>query len=163
LKRGMVDSFSIARNSVLGMHHSADFSHRGVIKEDVVRRHAENLVDVYDVRSESIDQPIDSLSGGNQQKLVVGRELLRPHSVVVAAQPTRGLDVGATHYIREQILASRNKGKAVLLISAELDEILELSDRIAVIYEGRIVDVRPTSQYTERELGLLMTGQRNGV
>lgn len=163
LKRGMVDSFSIARNSVLGMHHSAHFSHRGVIKEDVVRRHAENLVDVYDVRSESIDQPIGSLSGGNQQKLVVGRELLRPHSVVVAAQPTRGLDVGATHYIREQILASRNKGKAVLLISAELDEILELSDRIAVIYEGRIVDVRPTNQYTERELGLLMTGQRNGV
>ena len=95
--------------------------------------------------------------------MVVGRELLRPHSVVVAAQPTRGLDVGATHYIREQILASRNKGKAVLLISAELDEILELSDRIAVIYEGRIVDVRPTSQYTEKELGLLMTGQRNGV
>jgi ABC-type uncharacterized transport system ATPase subunit len=96
---------------VLGMHHSAHFSRRGVIQEDVVREHAESIVDLYDVRSESIDQPIGSLSGGNQQKLVVGRELTRPHSVVIAAQPTRGLDVGATHYIREQILASRNRAK----------------------------------------------------
>ena len=104
-----------------------------------------------------------SLSGGNQQKMVVGRELTRPHSVVIACQPTRGLDVGAAYYIREQILDSRNKGKAVLLISAELDEILELSDRIAIIYEGQVVDVRPTGQFTERELGLLMTGERNGV
>lgn len=163
LRRGMVSSFSLTRNSVLGMQHSAYFSSRGVIQEDVVREHAESIIDLYDVRSESIDQPIGSLSGGNQQKLVVGRELTRPHSIVIAAQPTRGLDVGATHYIREQILASRNRGKAVLLISAELDEIFELSDRIAVMYEGQIIDMRRASQYTEQELGLLMTGQRNGV
>ena len=163
LKRGMVDSFSLARNSVLGMHRCADFSRRGLLLENAVREHARSIVAEYDVRAESIDQPMGSLSGGNQQKMLVGRELARPHSIVVAAQPTRGLDVGATHYIREQILASRNRGKAVLLISAELDEVLELSDRIAVIYEGRIVDVRPASQFTERELGLLMTGQRNEV
>lgn len=163
LKRGMVDSFSLARNSVLGTHRCADFSRRGLLLENAVREHARSIVAEYDVRAESIDQPMGSLSGGNQQKMLVGRELARPHSVVVAAQPTRGLDVGATHYIREQILASRNRGKAVLLISAELDEVLELSDRIAVIYEGRIVDVRPASQFTERELGLLMTGQRNEV
>ncbi len=163
LKRGMVTSLSLARNSVLGMHHHAHFSQRGVLQEDVIHEHAEDIVSKYDVRAESVNQPIGSLSGGNQQKMVVGRELARPHSVVVACQPTRGLDVGATYYIREQILESRNKGKAVLLISAELDEILELSDRIAVIYEGQIVDVRPTDQFTEQELGLLMTGERNGV
>jgi len=134
-----------------------------VLRENALREHAQGIVAKYDVRAESIDQPMGSLSGGNQQKMLVGRELARPHSVVIAAQPTRGLDVGATHYIREQILASRNSGKAVLLISAELDEIMELSDRIAVIYEGRIVDVRPTGSFTERELGLLMTGQREGV
>ena len=163
LKRGMVDSFSLARNSVLGMHHCSDFSRHGVPRENALCEHAQGIVAKYDVRAESIDQPMGSLSGGNQQKMLVGRELARPHSVVIAAQPTRGLDVGATHYIREQILASRNSGKAVLLISAELDEVLELSDRIAVIYEGRIVDVRPTGSFTERELGLLMTGQREGV
>ena len=163
LKRGMVDSFSLARNSVLGMHHCSDFSRHGVLRENALREHAQGIVAKYDVRAESIDQPMGSLSGGNQQKMLVGRELARPHSVVIAAQPTRGLDVGATHYIREQILASRNSGKAVLLISAELDEVLELSDRIVVIYEGRIVDARPTGSFTERELGLLMTGQREGV
>lgn len=163
LKRGMVASFSLARNSVLGIHRCADFSQRGLLLESAVRQHAQSIVAEYDVRAESIDQPMGSLSGGNQQKMLVGRELARPHSVVVAAQPTRGLDVGATHYIREQILASRNQGKAVLLISAELDEVLELSDRIAVIYEGRIVDVRPANRFTQRELGLLMTGQRNEV
>jgi ABC-type uncharacterized transport system ATPase subunit len=163
LKRGMVDSLSLARNSVLGVHRCADFSRRGALLENAVREHAQTIVAKYDVRAESIDQPMGSLSGGNQQKMLVGRELARPHSIVIAAQPTRGLDVGATHYIREQILSSRNTGKAVLLISAELDEVLELSDRIAVIYEGRIVDVRPASQFTERELGLLMTGQRNEV
>jgi len=163
LKRGMVDSFSLARNSVLGMHHCSDFSRHGVLRENALCEHAQGIVAKYDVRAESIDQPMGSLSGGNQQKMLVGRELARPHSVVIAAQPTRGLDVGATHYIREQILASRNSGKAILLISAELDEVLELSDRIAVIYEGQIVDVRPTGSFTERELGLLMTGQREGV
>ena len=163
LKRGMVDSFSLARNSVLGMHHCSDFSRHGVLRENALCEHAQGIVAKYDVRAESIDQPMGSLSGGNQQKMLVGRELARPHSVVIAAQPTRGLDVGATHYIREQILASRNSGKAILLISAELDEVLELSDRIAVIYEGRIVDARPTGSFTERELGLLMTGQREGV
>ena len=163
LRRGMVASLSLSRNSVLGMHHHAHFSQRGALLEDIIDEHAEDIIAKYDVRAESVHQPIGSLSGGNQQKMVVGRELARPHSVVVACQPTRGLDVGATYYIREQILDSRNKGKAVLLISAELDEILELSDRIAVIYEGRIVDVRPTDQFTERELGLLMTGERNGV
>ncbi|NLJ60404.1 MAG: ABC transporter ATP-binding protein [Firmicutes bacterium] len=163
LRRGMVTSLSLSRNSVLGMHHHAHFNQRGVLQEDIIDEHAEEIIAKYDVRAESVHQPMGSLSGGNQQKMVVGRELTRPHSVVIACQPTRGLDVGAAYYIREQILDSRNKGKAVLLVSAELDEILELSDRIAVIYEGQIVDVRPTGQFTERELGLLMTGERNGV
>ena len=163
LRRGMVSSLSLSRNSVLGMHHHAHFSKRGTLVEDIVDEHAEEIINKYDVRAESIHQPMGSLSGGNQQKMVVGRELSRPHSIVIACQPTRGLDVGAAYYIREQLLDSRNKGKAVLLISAELDEILELSDRIAVIYEGQIVDVRPTGKFTEQELGLLMTGERNGV
>ncbi|HXL03637.1 MAG TPA: ABC transporter ATP-binding protein [Bacillota bacterium] len=163
LRRGMVGSLSLSRNSVLGMHHHSYFSQRGVLLEDIIEKHAEEIIKKYDVRAESVHQPMGSLSGGNQQKMVVGRELTRPHSVVIACQPTRGLDVGAAYYIREQILDSRNKGKAVLLISAELDEILELSDRIAIIYEGQVVDVRPTGQFTERELGLLMTGERNGV
>lgn len=163
LRRGMVASLSLSRNSVLGMHHHAQFNKRGTLLEDIIQGHAESIIAQYDVRADSIHQPMGSLSGGNQQKMVVGRELARPHSVVVACQPTRGLDVGATHYIREKILESRNNGKAVLLISAELDEILELSDRIAVIYEGQILDVRPAGEFTEAELGFLMTGQRNGV
>jgi len=163
LRRGMVASLSLSRNSVLGMHHHAQFNKRGTLLEDTIQEYAESIIAQYDVRADSILQPMGSLSGGNQQKMVVGRELARPHSVVVACQPTRGLDVGATHYIRERILESRNNGKAVLLISAELDEILELSDRIAVIYEGQILDVRPAGEFTEAELGFLMTGQRNGV
>ncbi|MGE5572474.1 MAG: ABC transporter ATP-binding protein [Bacteroidota bacterium] len=163
LKRGMVDSFSVAQNIILGEQTSAPFAAKGILQHRKIVEHAAKIVGVFDVRAASLDQPVSSLSGGNQQKLVVGRELSRDPSLIVAAQPTRGLDIGATDYIHRQLLAMREQGKAILLISAELDEVRALSDRIAVMYEGRIVALRPAEEFTERDLGLLMAGQEVGV
>lgn len=163
LRRGIVDTFTVAQNLIFGEQKSAPFAIRGILQPRKIAEHAAEIVDKYDVRAASIDQPVGSLSGGNQQKLVVGRELSRGPDLIVAAQPTRGLDVGATDYIHRQLLAMRDAGKAVLLISAELDEVRALSDRIAVMYEGQIVALRPAEEFSERDLGLLMAGQGVGV
>ncbi|MEW5866898.1 MAG: ABC transporter ATP-binding protein [Bacillota bacterium] len=163
LKRGVIDSFTVAQNLVLGTQSSPPFSIRGILQARRINEHAERIVAKFDVRTASHEQPVSSLSGGNQQKLVVGRELTRRHDLIVASQPTRGLDVGATDYIHRQLLAMRDEGKAILLISAELDEIRSLSDRIAVMYEGRIVATGPADEFTEKDLGLLMAGHRIGV
>ena len=162
LRRGIVDSFSVAQNLILGEQTSPPFAARGVLQPRKIAEHAAKM-NMFDVRTASLDQPVGSLSGGNQQKLVVGRELARSPNLIVAAQPTRGLDIGATDYIHRQLLAMREQGKAILLISAELDEVRTLSDRIAVMYEGQIVALRPTEEFTERDLGLLMAGQGIGV
>ena len=156
--------YTLAENLVLQQYFEPRFSKAGFLKKREISAYAKTLVERFDIRTGAgISTQARSMSGGNQQKAIIAREINTNPDLLLAVQPTRGLDVGATHYIRERILASRNKGKAVLLISAELDEVLELSDRIAVMYEGRIVDVRPASQFTERELGLLMTGQGSGV
>lgn len=163
LRRGIVDSFTVAQNLILGEQTSAPFAARGILQPRKIVEHAAKIVNMFDVRAASLDQPVGSLSGGNQQKLVVGRELARGPNLIVAAQPTRGLDIGATDYIHRQLLAMREQGKAILLISAELDEVRALSDRIAVMYEGQIVALRPAEEFTERDLGLLMAGQGVGV
>ena len=117
----------------------------------------------FDVRLASVDYPISSLSGGNQQKVVVARELSRKPSLLIANQPTRGIDIGATEFVRQQILAQRDAGSGVLLISTELEEIMILSDRILVMYEGRIVGEAPPDPKYIPQIGLMMAGKQTGL
>ncbi|MBP0985906.1 MAG: ABC transporter ATP-binding protein [Oscillospiraceae bacterium] len=158
--RGYISNFSNWENLILGYHTLPQYMTRqGILKTKQTRKDAQEAIEVYDVRTEGIDQPTGSLSGGNQQKLIVGRALKHHNGVLVAAQPTRGVDIGAIEYIHSQLMAVRDSGGAVILISADLDEIVKLSDRIAVIYEGRIAACRPASGFTESELGAYMLGK----
>jgi simple sugar transport system ATP-binding protein len=162
-KRGIVPDFSVTENLILGSHREARFSRWGfVIDYDEAASHAQALVSDYSIVTPGVGAHAGKLSGGNQQKVIVAREFDRNPCLIIAAQPTRGLDVGATEYVRRKLLEMRDGGSAVLLISADLDEIWALSDRIAVIYEGRIVAVREPGETDEKELGLLMTGGRSG-
>jgi simple sugar transport system ATP-binding protein len=162
-KRGFIPEFTVAENLILGSHREKRFTRRGLIIDyDEVARHSQALVKDYSIATPGIGTHVGNLSGGNQQKVIVAREFNRKPRLVIAAQPTRGLDVGATEYVRRKILEMRDEGSAVLLISADLDEIWALSDRIAVIYEGKIVAVREPEETDEMELGLLMTGGRTG-
>ena len=157
-KHGLVLQFSIADNEVLNTYFVRPFS-RGLQRDEkAVVQNALRLIEQFDVRTPSPLINAGSLSGGNQQKVIVARELSRPVKLLVANQPTRGLDVGSIEYIHSQIVAARDNGAAVLLVSAELDEILSLSDRIAVIYQGQIVAEMPAKKATRNELGLLMAG-----
>jgi simple sugar transport system ATP-binding protein len=131
-----------------------------VVNEEEVRKITARVVKEFDVRTPSIDVPAATLSGGNQQKVIVGREFSRPINLLIAAQPTRGLDVGSIEYIHQRIIEKRDEGTAVLLVSTELDEIRALSDRIAVMFEGKIVDILPAKRVTKEQLGLLMAGSR---
>ncbi len=155
---GMIMDFSLAENAILGKHHRAPFK-KGVLQDVAeVKAYGEELLATYDVRAAGVEAVGRSLSGGNQQKVVVGRELDANPEVLIAAQPTRGLDVGAIEFVHGRLLDQRAMGKGILLISFELDELLSLSDRILVIYEGQIVaEVKPEN-VTEGQLGLLMTG-----
>ena len=155
---GLVLSFSIAENSILGRERTPKFSWRNfVLKLVAIRDWARRLVKDYDVRTPSIETAARNLSGGNQQKVIVAREMASKPKVLLAAQPTRGVDIGAIEFIHRSIVAERDEGTAVLLVSAELDEVRSLSDRIAVMYEGRIVSIEGPDTPEER-LGLLMTG-----
>ncbi len=155
-KHGLVDSYSIADNMVLNRYHQAPFARRWIRDTAAVRKEAERLVEQFDVRAPSVDVPIETLSGGNQQKVIVARELTGDIDLLIVAQPTRGLDVGSIEYIHQQIIDLRDRGAAVLLVSAELDEILSLSDRIGVLYRGRLVGVFDGADTTREELGYLM-------
>ena len=157
-KHGVVAVYSVAENSVLNRYHRKPFSIRGILRRDVIRRHAQDVVDEFDVRTPSVSVPASSLSGGNKQKLIVGREFSDDIKLLVAAQPTRGIDIGAIEFIHRRILQQRDKGTAVLLVSAELDEILGLSDRIAVLYDGKIMDVIDAQDVDRERIGLLMAG-----
>ncbi len=157
-KRGLILDFSLAENLILGSHFKAPFSHGFQMDYDNVYDYAGDLVDKFDIRTTGIHSQVKYLSGGNMQKVIVARELGREPDIIIASQPTRGLDVGAIEYIHQKILEMRNENKAVLLVSADLDEILSLADRIAVIYEGKIVGERDPRTVTEEELGLLMAG-----
>lgn len=146
-------------NLILGSHKDPRFAKLGgSLDFKEAARHSEGLVRDYSIQTPNIDTPARHLSGGTQQRVVVAREFSRQPKLIVAAQPTRGLDIGATEYVRGKIVEMRDRGSAVLLISADLDEIWALSDRIAVIYEGRIVAVRNPDETSEQELGLLMAG-----
>ena len=159
-KHGLVLDFSIGDNMVLQSYYHPPFSKGSILKFDQIRKHAERLIEEFDVRTPSIQTPARALSGGNQQKGIIAREIDRDPDLLIAAQPTRGLDVGAIEFIHRRLLDQRNKGKAVLLVSFELDEIMNLSDRIAVIYDGKIIEIVKPSETNEDKLGLLMAGRK---
>ncbi len=155
---GMVDSYTVAHNLVLNTYYQRPFAKGMTVSEPAIDEHAERLVAEYDVRTPNVQTRASSLSGGNQQKMVVAREFSRDVQLLIAAQPTRGIDVGSIEFIHSQIVAKRDEGVAVLVVSAELDEIMALSDRIAVMYRGQIVAIVPRAEATREDLGLLMAG-----
>jgi len=157
-KRGLVLDFSVGENLVLKNYYAPPFSRRGLLKYDRIFDHAAGLIGEYDIRTPDAKTPARALSGGNQQKVIVAREVAGDPDLLIATQPTRGLDVGAIEFIHRKLIEQRDSGKAVLLHSLELDEILNLSDRIAVMYEGRIVGVLDPRETDEQEIGLLMSG-----
>ena len=177
-ERGMVDVYSLADNLVLNQYRRPPFSRWGLIDQQEVRRNAERLMAEYDVRAPSPYTPMLHLSGGNQQRMVVAREFSRPGQLLIASQPTRGLDVGSIEFIHQRILKKctqpvddrdirfihqrilkkRDQGCAVLLVSTELDEVLALADRIGVIFKGKLVNVRDAAQTSRKEIGLWMAG-----
>ena len=157
-KFGVVLSYPIKDNLVLVNYHEAPFASGPVIHPEPIEQYAERLVDEFDIRTPSIETPLGSLSGGNQQKVVVAREFSRPIKLLIAAQPTRGIDVGSIEFIHKRIVEARDRGTAVLLVSAELDEILALSDRIAVMYHGEIIATLNAGDATREQIGALMAG-----
>jgi ABC-type uncharacterized transport system ATPase subunit len=157
-KHGLVLAFSVRDNLVLCTYYMSPFAKGVEMDFPVIEQHAHELVDMFDIRTPSIQTPVSSLSGGNQQKVIVARELARPVKLLIVNQPTRGLDVGSIEFIHHRIVEARDKGAAVLLVSAELDEIMSLSDRIAVMYKGRILDTLEARSATREQLGLLMAG-----
>ena len=157
-EHGLVLSYSVADNLVLNRYYQPPFAAGVRIVEDAVERNAEEQIGKYDIRTPSAATPVGSLSGGNKQKVIIARELSRPLKLLIAAQPTRGVDVGSIEFIHSSIIAERDAGTAVLLVSAELDEILALADRIAVMYKGRIVGVVDAKSANREQLGLLMAG-----
>lgn len=160
-KYGLILEYTLRQNLALQTYFTDDFQHGGFIDFDYTDKYAKRLIQQYDVRSgQGADTTVRSMSGGNQQKAILARELEREHNVLIAVQPTRGLDVGAIEYIHKQIIAERNKGKAVLLVSLELSEVFGISDRILVMYEGRIVGELDPKVATEQELGLFMSGAK---
>ncbi|MBE5968291.1 MAG: ABC transporter ATP-binding protein [Lachnospiraceae bacterium] len=160
-KYGLVLDYTLEDNLVLQRYWQPEFQRNGFIKQQEVRRYADKLIDKYDVRSgQGSVTIVRSMSGGNQQKAIVARELDKEHKLLVAVQPTRGLDVGAIEFIHKQLVASRDAGEAVLLISLELDEVMDVSDRILVMYEGEIVGELDPKTNTVQELGLYMSGAK---
>jgi simple sugar transport system ATP-binding protein len=157
-KNGMVANFPVKDNIRLQTYYRRPFAFGIVSNEREINTRAESLVKQYDVRPANIFNNMGSLSGGNQQKAVVAREFSRDNRLLIAAQPTRGLDVGSIEFIHKQIVRMRDDGCAVILVSTELDEILSLSDRIAVMYAGRIIDIVPAAQADRESIGLLMAG-----
>ncbi len=155
-KHGLVSSYSIADNTVLNRYNKRPYARRGLRQRGPIEEDAARLVEEYDVRTPGIDVAVETLSGGNQQKVIIARELSHDVDLVIVAQPTRGLDVGSIEFIHKRIIEMRDAGAAVLLVSAELDEILSLSDRVGVIYRGRLVGTYDGEDATRERLGLLM-------
>jgi simple sugar transport system ATP-binding protein len=158
MRHGMIGAFSVAENAVLQNHADSPYTRRGLLDFNAISAHAQKLIEQYQIKTPSTRTPVKNLSGGNIQKLILGRELARQPNIVIAAQPTRGVDISATEYIHNVLMGQRGAGVAILLISEDLDEILALSDRIAVIYEGRIVRIFSRAEATPERLGMLMAG-----
>ncbi len=157
-KHGVVGPFTITQNLVLNSYNTRPFARGWIMDRGAMAEQASRLVEAYDVRTPGTEVPASTLSGGNQQKVVIARELSRPLKLLIVAQPTRGLDVGSIEFIHSQIVAKRDEGTAVLLVSAELDEILSLADTVGVLYRGRIVASMDRAEASRERLGVLMAG-----
>lgn len=158
LKRGSIPAFSVEHNLILGSEWHAPFAAAGLLSRKAIAHYARDLITQFQIRCSGVKGALTSLSGGNQQKVIIARELSHDPDVIIAAQPTRGVDVGAIEYIHNTLLAMRAEGKAILLISTELDELKSLSDRILVMYEGAITAEGHADDFSEQQLGLLMAG-----
>jgi len=161
MRDGAVGEFSVTENIVLHTHRQPRFSRTGFLRFGAIRAHGKRLVDNYQVKTPGLDTPTQNLSGGNIQKLIMARELDSEPRALIAAQPTRGVDIGAAEYIHERLEERRAAGTAILVISEDLDEILLLADRIAVISEGRIMGIVDRNSTDRQQLGLLMAGVDN--
>lgn len=162
-KHGLVLDYNLGENMILQSYFDEEFQKNGFLKFDAVTDHTNDLIERFDIRSgEGENTPARAMSGGNQQKAIVAREFDREPDLMIAVQPTRGLDVGAIEYIHQQLISLRDQGKAVLLVSLELDEVMSVSDRILVIYEGELVANVLPKETTENELGLFMSGSKRG-
>ena len=158
-KRGLILSQPLSANMVIKKFTKKPFSNHAILNDSEIRSYSEEIVSRFDVRSgEGVDSLAGKLSGGNQQKAIIGREITSDPDLLIAVQPTRGLDVGAIEYIHKQLVAERDRGKAILLVSFELDEIFNLSDRIAVISSGKLIDIVDTASADEHDVGLMMAG-----
>jgi simple sugar transport system ATP-binding protein len=157
-RHGLILSLPIHDNLMLCTYYKKPFANGVSLQEKIIYSNAEDLVEQFDVRTPNIYVNAGTLSGGNQQKVIVAREFSRPIEVLIASQPTRGLDVGSIEYIHKQIIKKRDEGTGVLVVSSELDEILSLSDRIAVMYKGQIMGILEAKTATKEQLGLLMAG-----
>ena len=160
-RRGLVLDYSVGMNMILGIHYRPPFIKRlglDVMNAAPIRKKADRLIEEFDIRPTDQENPAGNLSGGNQQKVIVAREMDQDPKLLIAAQPTRGIDVGSIEFIHQRLIQARDAAKAVLLISADLEEILSISDRIAVMFEGRIVGILDPQETTEERLGLMMTG-----
>lgn len=158
-KHGLILDFPLGHNIALQTYYTSPNSKNGFMDYSAISKKANEIIKKYDVRTQGDHEPARALSGGNQQKAIIGREIDRDPDLLIAALPTRGLDVGAIEFIHQRLIEQRDKGKAVLLISFELEEVMNVSDRIAVIYDGQIVETLDPLQTNEQELGLLMAGQ----
>lgn len=159
-RRAMLPTFSLEENYLLGYHTRRPFSVNGIVRERELRDFTKATIESYNIKTTGTQQTMRYLSGGNQQKVIISREVGHDPQVIIAAQPTRGLDIGATEYVHSLLLGLRDAGEAILLISADLSEITRLSDRIAVLYEGRIMAMRSKTEFTREEIGLLMAGKQ---
>jgi general nucleoside transport system ATP-binding protein len=157
-KHGLVMPYTLADNIVLNNYYLPPYAKGIMLQKDTVMEHGRKLVQEFDVRPPNPRTTAGKLSGGNKQKVIVAREFSRPIKLLVAAQPTRGIDVGSIEFIHNQIVAQRDRGAAVLVVSAELDEVLGLADRVAVMFDGHIVKTLPISEATRERVGLLMAG-----
>ena len=163
LRRGLVTNFTLSENFILGFHHQSPYSRSIFMDYKEIEEHAKSLIGDFDVRTSSHNNLASKLSGGNQQKVIIAREFIQEPKLLIASQPTRGVDVGSIEFIHKQLINKRDEGTAILLVSAELNEVLSLSDRIGVIYEGEIVDTFTAEEADEREIGRLMTGSGKEV
>jgi simple sugar transport system ATP-binding protein len=155
---GLILDFAAWENSVFGYHTNAKWQNGPLMRNRLIRDHAQEQIDLFDVRPPNPNLSAKNFSGGNQQKIVVAREIERNPDILLIGQPTRGVDIGAIEFIHKQIIALRDEGKAILLVSVELDEIMSLSDRIVVMFDGHVMGERLPNQTDETELGLLMAG-----
>jgi simple sugar transport system ATP-binding protein len=159
-RQGLVGGLSVAENLVLTRYHDDQFSHGVIVDWEAADAIAETLITEYDIRTPNKETAVGTLSGGNQQKVIVARELSRDLRLTIAAQPTRGVDVGSIEYIHSRIVKERDAGTAVLIVSTELEEVMALSDRLLVMYRGKVVAELDPKKVTPMEVGLYMAGSR---